>query len=82
MTVNVKRYFSSAFHIKATEDNNGWTKIETEDDLPKDKTTQYSTCRNKKVFQSTVNCSTVKYWFNEGKITHYQKIKKPLEPLY
>lgn len=68
--------------LKGIEDNNGWTKIESEDDLPTDKTTQYSACKDKKIFQSTVNCGTVKHWFNIGKITHYQPIKKQLEPLY
>jgi len=69
----------SIFRLK---DNNGWTKIESENDLPTDKTTQYSTCKDKKVFQSTINCGTVKHWFNIGKITHYQPIQKPREPLY
>ena len=32
-----------------------WIKIESEKDLPTDKTTQYSTCKDKKVFQSTIN---------------------------
>jgi hypothetical protein len=68
--------------LKGIENNNGWIKIETEADLPTDKTIQYSTCKDKKVFQSTVNCGTVKHWFNICKITHYQPIKKQEPPLF
>ena len=57
-----------------------WIKIESENDLPTDKTTQYSTCKDKKVFQSTINCGTVKHWFYIGKITHYQPFIKPNPP--
>ena len=57
-----------------------WIKIESEKDLPTDKTTQYSTCKDKKVFQSTINCGTVKHWFYIGKITHYQPFIKPNPP--
>jgi hypothetical protein len=68
--------------LKGIETNNGWIKIESEADLPKDKTTQYSVCKDKKVFQSTINCGTVKHWYNIGKITHYQPIIKPKPPIY
>ena len=64
------------------EKNNGWIRIESESDLPTDKTTQYSASKEKKVFQSTINCGTVKHWFNIGKITHYQPIEKPQPPIY
>ena len=57
-----------------------WIKIESEGDLPTDKNTQYSVSKDKKVFQSTVNCGTVKHWFNINKITHYQKFVKPSAP--
>jgi len=68
--------------LQGIENNNGWVKIESEADLPIDKSTQYSTCKEDKVFQSTINCGTVKHWFNIGKITHYQPITKPLKPIY
>lgn len=68
--------------LQGIETNNNWTKIESESDLPKDKTTQYSVCKDKKVFQSTVNCGTVINWYNIGKISHYQPIKKPEPPLH
>lgn len=68
--------------LKGIENNNGWILIRSEEDLPKDKNTQYSVCKCKKVFQSTVNCGTVRHWFNISKITHYQPITKPNAPLW
>ncbi|AXF52390.1 MAG: hypothetical protein [Caudoviricetes sp.] len=69
--------------LKGLETNNGWIKIQSEGDLPKENAKNYWTI--------TENDKNIKErWFNkffneyegEGKVTHYQPIEKPKSPLY
>ena len=68
------------------EDNNGWIKIESEDDLPKE-VIECRTCfyNGKNYIEGIVKkrspqeLSRLKY-INE--ITHYQPIEKPKTPIY
>lgn len=69
--------------LKGIEDNNGWIRIESEDDLPKVDgiSCWIITEKNKEIRQRWFN----KFWNEyegEGKVTHYQPIEKPKPPLY
>lgn len=75
--------YSRPKSLQGIEDNNGWIKIESEDDLPKENNEYYWTI--------TENDKDIKErWFNkffneyegEGKVTHYQPIIKPKPPIY
>lgn len=69
-----------------TKNNNGWIKIESEDDLPKTRGDNdvFIVDFNRNI---TVGCSKLlaikeirSYW--RATITHYQPIKKPKPPIY
>lgn len=67
--------------LQGVENNNGWIKIESEDDLPKDgyyfvvyKNGKMSDCPKDSDFEDD------NYWMQH--ITHYQPIVKPKPPLY
>lgn len=69
--------------LQGIENNNGWVKIESEDDLPKEDNVGYMVCKNTDMlFNTSITKSTVIYLYNTGKITHYQPIVKPEPPLY
>lgn len=70
--------------LQGIENNNGWIKIESENDLPKE-TDHYL------VFNKFSNCIQVDYidWDYESHIerwmefnSHYQPIEKPKPPIY
>lgn len=66
--------------LSGIENNNGWTKIESEADLPKESWSYW-------IMQSDNIISTLKdYWENKKywniTATHYQPIKKPEQPIY
>lgn len=64
-------------------DNNGWTKIESEKDLPQDINHVYVVARDKEIlFKSGVSKSTVDYLYATGKITHYQQIQEFKPPIF
>lgn len=67
-------------YLNDYKNNNGWIKIESEEDLPKDSYNYW-------IMQSDGRVQTIKdyednakYWC--VKATHYQPINKPLKPLY
>lgn len=69
--------------LQGIENNNGWVKILSEDDLPKEDNVGYMVCKNTDMlFNTSITKSTVIYLYNTGKITHYQPIAKPQPPLY
>lgn len=62
------------------ETNNGWIKIESEDDLPKiDFHTQYWLSDGKSTWIETI---TLNHKIGREKVTHYQPIIKPQPPIY
>lgn len=67
--------------LKGIENNNGWIKIESEKDLPKENGECF-------VIDSTGKIEIVHYRYLRNCIlegwpyTHYQPINKPLKPLY
>lgn len=69
--------------LKGIEDNCGWTKIESEKDLPQDINHVYVVARNKEIlFKSGVAKITVDYLYATGKITHYQQIQEFKPPIF
>lgn len=69
--------------LQGLEDNNGWIKIENEEDLPKVDGINcwIITENNKQIRQRWFN----KFWNEyegEGKVTHYQPIEQPKPPIY
>lgn len=72
--------------LQGIENNNGWIKIESEADLPKDNgitdyhvfmfTNQY------KYIRRTYKKNQVKELWEQEEITHYQRIEKPKPPIY
>jgi len=59
------------------ENNNGWIKIESEEDLPKEQETFHVVLKNGNVYMRTfVNKAS----FSD--VTHYQPIEKPKPPIY
>ena len=67
--------------LKGIENNNGWTRIESEADLPKEG--NYFVVKNKTVIETSYfmpdNDFSLIEWRN---ITHYQPIEKPKPPIY
>lgn len=68
--------------LKGLETNNGWTKIESESDLPGDRDARYNLCHiSKDGYLPNESFSILKSFWETGIITHYQptiKIEKPL----
>lgn len=73
--------------LKGIETNNDWVKIESEADLPREKTKCWF------VHNSEIKLGTYHFGINEfrsgneilietSKVTHHQPIKNPLSPLY
>lgn len=69
--------------LQGIEDNNGWIKIESENDLPKKRGSFWTFVEGKEVVMNTFNTfDNMEFTFDNGKITHYQQLIKPNEPLY
>lgn len=72
--------------LQGIENNFGWTKIESEEDLPKETEIHYHGLMdgNYIVFnlKSPINTKALFKDFIKDKVTHYQPIQKPELPLY
>lgn len=69
--------------LRGILNNNGWTKIESEKDLPQDINYAYVVAKDKEIlFKSGVSKSTVDYLYATGKITHYQQIGEFKPPIF
>lgn len=69
--------------LEGIDDNNGWTKIESEKNLPKERGCFWTFIEGKEVIMNTFNTfSDMEFTFDNGKVTHYQSLTKPSEPLY
>src|SRR5690606_34580493 len=66
--------------LQGIEDNNGWIKVESEADLPKD-SYNYWIFQNDGLIQSMKEYELNKKYYNI-RATHYQQIEKPKPPLY
>ena len=75
-------YFIRPKSLSGIDDNNGWIRIESEDDLPKVQDSFYVCFKNGEIIQRYFipnNKHSKEDWRN---ITHWQPIEKPLKPLY
>jgi len=68
--------------LQGIETNNGWVKIESEADLPKDWEKIYYVFANGEVKTYNWNPGQVQAGWNYDEITHYQPIQKPKPPIY
>jgi hypothetical protein len=72
--------------LQGIENNNGWIKIESEADFPKEtRNTQYHVFKFSNQYKHIINNfseSEVKYLWEQEEITHYQPITKPQPPIY
>lgn len=72
--------------LKGIENNNGWIKIESEDDLPKETMcTQYHVFKFSNQYKNIIKSFSkieVKEMWEQEEITHYQPIQKPNPPIY
>lgn len=69
--------------LKGIENNNGWIKIERESDFPKE-SGQYWILEDGEIYMVFVidKYGKIIYSSSIDKVTHYQPIQKPREPLY
>lgn len=75
--------------LEGIEENNGWIKIESESDLPKENNLDCYVFRNGELEMATFDNETKKFYDFETAydrrlkyVTHYQPILKPDLPLY
>lgn len=68
--------------LQGIKNNNGWIRIEGEEDLPKDSFNYYAFCSNGSVMTFNDFEYYKKYIIPELKVTHYQPIVKPEKPIY
>jgi len=66
--------------LQGIENNNGWIKIESEDDLPKEYGSDYWVVYDNKIRQLNRNYNNEIFW--KENVTHYQPIIKPQPPIY
>lgn len=81
LDLNVKNNTIRPKSLQGIEDNNGWTRIESEDDLPKENG-MYHVYYSDGVISSRFYHAKHNDWLNEPKATHYQPIVKPKPPIY
>lgn len=70
--------------LQGIDNNNGWIKIESEDDLPTDENFDYWACNGNHFYNLPYTCSELREDFkvNNDYFTHYQKITVPKKPHY
>jgi len=81
---NHKCFMISLDSLEGINDNNGWTKIESESDLPDiHDIRMFMPCeRGKPRPDYSINSITIKNGFNAGVITHWRPITQIPNPLY
>lgn len=66
--------------LQGIENNNGWIKIESDDDLPKDENSFWVVTDDEEIVEMEY---FPKYKsFTELGVTHYQRIEKPKPPIF
>ena len=68
--------------LSGIETNNNWISINSEDDLPNKSQDIYHVSKDKRVFNTVVKYGTLKKWWFENKISHYQKLEKKPKPIF
>lgn len=68
--------------LKGLEDNNGWLKIESEDDLPKEDCNVFILHKTYGIITDKYKSAKQDFHYNcKNNITHYQIIEKPKPPI-
>lgn len=76
-------FYNRPKSLQGIEDNNGWIKIESEGDLPKQSGMYWTFIIGKEVVANTFNTfGNNEFTFDNGVVTHYQPIEKPKPPIY
>lgn len=69
--------------LKGIYNNNGWIRIESEEDLPKERGAFWTFFEGERVTMNTFNTfDDIEFTFDNEKVTHYQPIVKPEPPIY
>lgn len=70
--------------LKGMFNNNGWIKIESEDDFPKKNGAYWTITKGKNEVEANTfgTFGKKEFTFHNGLITHYQPIEKPKPPIY
>jgi len=68
--------------LQGIENNNGWIKIESEEDLPKNSGHYLIMVNNEVKIDLWVNYQNKFELWNKNSVTHYQPIEKPKPPIY
>lgn len=79
-----KKYWVRPKSLQAIENNNGWIKIESVADLPKEDIECYVTNQIGRIQFGEFEKETERFFVNNDRIhpTHYQKVIKPNYPIY
>ena len=76
-------FYNRPKSLQGIEYNNGWIKIESENDLPKESGMYWTFIIGKEVVANTFNTfGNNEFTFDNGVVTHYQPIEKPKPPIY
>jgi len=84
--VSFRNGYSTLKSLQGIEDNNGWIKIESEEDLPKNVIDCWFKTDSDYILLGYF--STRNFFVNDGNdvelrfVTHYQPIEKPQPPIY
>ena len=72
--------------LQGIENNKGWIRIESKDDLPKEKALYFIANSNPDIIFYSSNMiadlDNLKEMWEDGDITHYQPIEKPKPPIF
>lgn len=79
----IEQFRCRPIELKGIENNNGWIKIESKDNLPKESGTYHV------IYENSFNNIGREHFYLKGvgwdsflKVTHYQPIIKPKPPIY
>ncbi|GEN74099.1 hypothetical protein [Chryseobacterium lathyri] len=81
------KHFWIPISLENIENNNGWIKIESEDNLPTDTNVNYFYCQmgnfsNRSTSAMDLAASYRFYKDSNAELTHYKPVEKPKPPIY
>jgi len=68
--------------LKGIETNNGWTRIDSEEDLPTSGMKNYMYCVDGKPSVFVVNLCVLLSLSKDGMVSHYMALPSPQAPIY
>lgn len=76
-------FFFRPQSLQGIENNNGWIRIESEDDLPSlEDDSEFWIANENEIFDFTAYSLQVQRKWENKTLTHYQKVVKPENPIY